>query len=98
MKQETKFKLKTYLLYLILEPWSERVTLPNFSTIVWILILLSIIFKVVILLWISIIFGIIFSVIKEWKSGKFIYWYRMKKYKNYKKENKQPDQKTSVYC
>lgn len=88
MEEGTKFRIRTFLYYLVVEPFTEKVSLPNFSSIIWILILISVILKIPILLFISIIAGVIFYGIKEYKSGKFIYWYKMKKYKKYKKDKK----------
>ncbi|CAK0756769.1 hypothetical protein CCP1ISM_60023 [Azospirillaceae bacterium] len=80
-KGRFRFKLKVFLIWLFLNPWTEKITLPNLSTIIWILIGVFFILKKEILLLISIIVGIIFYGIKEWKSGKFIYWYNQRRYK-----------------
>ncbi len=81
MKPETKFKLKAYLYYLIMEPWTDNISLPNTRTVFWVLTLVAIFFKSEILLLLSVIGGLIFYLLHEFKSGKFIYWYRQKKYK-----------------
>ena len=80
-KEKFKFKFKVFLIYLFLEPWTERITLPNFSTIIWGMIIVSLIIRKEIFLWISVGIGIIFYTIKEWKSGKFIYWYHQRRYR-----------------
>ncbi len=81
MKPETKFRLKIYLYYLIIEPWTENISLPNARTIIWISIIIAFLFKIEVLLFSFIILGLIFHLIHEFESGKFIYWYRQKKYK-----------------
>ena len=73
-----KFKIKTYLKYLAISPWTDKFSIPNFSTIIWILIILSIILKIQYLLFISIFFGVINYLIKEYKSGKFMHWHRQR--------------------
>lgn len=79
-----KFKLKTYLQYLLIEPWTTKFSLPNFRTMTWILIVVALVFRLEALLIISIIVGAIFYLVYEFKSGKYIYWYRQRKYGNYK--------------
>lgn len=79
MEPVTKFKLTTFLKYLLLEPWTEKFTLPNPNTICWALILLSLMFRNIIMLWISIILGLFFYFYREYKSGKYISWYRQRK-------------------
>lgn len=76
MDPKQKFKFKAFLTYLVIEPWTEKISLPNFSSLIWIVIIVSLIIRNILLLWISILIGIIFNAIKEYKSGKFIYWYR----------------------
>ncbi len=82
MKPETKFKLKVYLYYLIMEPWTEDISLPNTRTIIWVLIFIAFFTKSEILLFLFIIIGLIFYLMHEFKRGKFIYWYRQRMYKN----------------
>lgn len=89
MEEKTKFKIRTFLYYLLAEPWTEKISLPNFSSLVWISILISAMSKNVILLWISIFIGIIFYMIKEYKSGKFIHWYRIYKKQKISKEKEE---------
>jgi len=63
------------------EPWTEKVSLPNFRSVFWILILISLFFRLGTLLLVSIILGLISHLVYEFKSGKFIYWYRQRKFK-----------------
>lgn len=81
MDPKTKFKLKVYLKYLILEPWTEKFSLPNLKTTIWILIIIAFFLRLKILLIITILLGLIVYLIREYKSGKFIYWYKKRKYK-----------------
>ncbi len=81
MKPETKFKLKTYMYYLILEPWSEKFSLPNLTTTIWILILVASLLKLEVFLLFLIILGSVVYLVREFKSGKFVYWYKQRKYK-----------------
>ena len=93
MEQQTKFKFKTFLYYLLVEPWTERFTLPNFRTIAWILIIVSLVIKSTFLLIISIMIGLISYLTYEFKSGKYIHWYRQRKYKGYKNALKEVREK-----
>lgn len=81
MEPKTKFKIRTFLYYLIVEPWTENVSLPNFRSVFWVLILIALFFRLGTLLLISIILGLIFHLAYEFRSGKFIYWYRQRKFK-----------------
>ncbi len=89
MKPETKFKLKTYLYYLLVEPWSEDFSLPNLRTLVWVLVPIVYFFELKIPLLILIIVGLILYFRHEYMSGKFVYWYRQRKYKDQKKALKE---------
>ena len=80
MDPKNKFKFKTYLIYLFLEPWTTKFHLPNLRTFVWVLIVISFLLKKPVLLFISIGVGILLYAINEYKSGKYIYWYRQRKY------------------
>ena len=93
MKPETKFKLKVYLYYLIVEPWTENVSLPNMRSVVWILIMIALIFRWRILFFLLIPIGVILYLIHEFKSGKFVYWYRQRKYGEQKKALKEVREK-----
>jgi len=84
MNLQFKFKLKTYLYYLVFEPWTSKLSLPNFRTMAWILIVVALVFRSKSLLIISIIVGVIFYLVHEFKSGKYMYWYRQQKYKEQK--------------
>ncbi len=84
MEEKEKFKLKVYLKYLILSPWKESVSIPNFSTITWVLIIISLLLKSKALLFVSVCLGVIFYLIKEYKSGIAMHWYRMRSYKEQK--------------
>ena len=81
MESKTKFKVKTFLYYLVVEPWTEKVSLPNFKSVFWILILIALLFRLETLLLISIILSLVYHLVYEFRSGKFIYWYRQKKFK-----------------
>ncbi len=89
MKPETKFKFKVYLIYLFLEPWTEKFSLPNIRTTIWILIIIAFSLKLRIFLLPLIIIGVILYLIREFKSGKFIYWYKQRKYKEQRKALKE---------
>lgn len=81
MKPEYKFRMKTYLYYLIVEPWTTKFHLPNLRTLTWIFIVISFLLKKPILLFISIGLGVVLHAVNEYKSGKHIYWYKQRKYK-----------------
>lgn len=83
MDNLTKFKIKTFLYYLIIEPWTEKVSLPNFRFLIWILIIIASLFRLTYILLISVIIGVILHLVYEYKSGKFIYWYRQYQRKKY---------------
>jgi len=76
-----KFKLKTYLKYLVLEPVFGRFELPNFRTINWAVMIFSLIIRWRLGLLITIPLAFIFYMLGEWKSGKAINWYRNYHYK-----------------
>lgn len=80
MKPETKFKIKTYLYYLIIEPWTNKAYLPNLQTINWVLILIAAFLRNRLMLIVFIVLGIFFYLMNEFKSGKYIYWYRQRKF------------------
>lgn len=79
MEPKIKFNLKTFLKYLVIEPWTERF-IPNMQSIIWILIFLFFFLRKPVLLLISIILGLIIHGIKEYKSGKHTKWYRDRKF------------------
>ena len=88
MDQKKKFKIKTFVYYLLIEPWTERFSIPNLRTLAWAFILLSVFLKSITLLVISISVGIISHLVYEFKSGKYIYWYKQRKYKTQKIKEK----------
>lgn len=81
METKKKFKFKVFLYYLLIEPWTERFSIPNLRTLAWAFIILSVFLKSIFLLIISVAVGIISHLVYEFKSGKFIYWYRNRKFK-----------------
>lgn len=89
MDEKIKFRLKTFFYYLVMEPWTEKFSFPNLGTIFWIMILIFLALRKPLLLWISIIIEILLYGIKEYKSGKYIHWYRQKRNEKLKKEKKE---------
>lgn len=83
MKKETKFKIVTFLKYLIIEPWVTKFSLPNITTISWIFVLVAILIRNINLIWISIIFGVAIYLFKQYKSGAHICWYRQTKFNEF---------------
>ena len=83
MNDRTLFKLRTFLYYLVIEPWTEKVSLPNLRSVVWVLIIVSSIFRMKYLLLISLFLGVLLHLFYEYRSGKFIYWYRKYKRKKF---------------
>ena len=81
MEDKEKFKLKAFLIYIFVEPWVTPLKIPNLRTLSWILIIISLILKNSLLLWISIYAGILIHGINEYKSGKYIYWLRQRKFR-----------------
>lgn len=81
MEPQYKFKLKTYIYYLFIEPWTDKISFPNFRTLAWVFILIAVFFRLRELLIISIVFGVLVYLIQEFKSGRHIYWYRQRKFK-----------------
>ena len=80
LEPKEKFKLKTYIKYLLVEPWVNPFR-PNLRTVVWILIFVSLFFRWNVVLLISLIVGVILYLKSEYKSGKYIYWLRQRDYK-----------------
>ena len=104
MEPKTKFKLRTYFYYLLVEPWTEKVTLPNLRTVVWIIIIVSAFLRITLLLLASVVVGAIIHLIQEYKSGKHIYWYRQRKFKEQREalkkvreEKKEKNEKGQVF-
>lgn len=81
MKPETKFRIRTYLYYLLVEPFTEKVNFPNTRTLSWIILLLGFFLKITPLFFLGIISGVFSYLYWEYKSGKYIYWYRNRKFK-----------------
>jgi hypothetical protein len=85
MEPRNKFRLKTFLYYILLEPWTEKLTLPNFRTLNTVLLCISLLYKWRVGILISIGLLVVLQLIDEWKKGDYIYWYRNRKgYGNYK--------------
>lgn len=78
MDQKTKFKLKAFIIYLIFQPWVDKFYFTNVNMILWTAIILSFIFKLFPLFIGAIILKIILHAYTEYKSGKYIYWLRMR--------------------
>ncbi len=81
MNKEKTFRIKTYLKYLVLSPFTEKYSLPNTRTILWIAIFLSLLFRWVSALFIFLIMQAILYLFYEYRSGKAIYWYRQRTFK-----------------
>ena len=106
MDPKNKFKLKTFLYYLVLEPWTEQVTLPNFRTLNTIFLCISLFLRWKIGVLIGIILLVALQLVDEYKKGDYINWYRFRKYGNFKealkkvreekKKNKLVQQETDV--
>lgn len=88
MENKTKFKLITFFKYILIEPWVTKFSLPNFKTIIWGFIFFSLLLRRMWLIWTSVSIGIIYWLFSEYKSGKFIYWYRERKMKSYRDAKK----------
>lgn len=84
MKEETKFKLKAFLYYIFIQPLISKYYIFNLTYISWTLIFLSLLFKEKLISTILIIIAIVLYLIKEYMDGTYIYWYRNKKYPEYK--------------
>ena len=89
MDAKNKFRLRTFLYYLMVEPWSEKVSLPNFRTLNIILLCLSLLYKWKWVMFISLFLTVLFHLISEYKSGKHIHWYRERKYPEQRKALKE---------
>lgn len=88
MDDTLKFKLRAFVYYLVVEPWIEKVVQPSLRTASWILIFSGWLFHLAYLFFGGILALAISYIIKEYKSGKFIYWYRQRLYKKTKDEKK----------
>lgn len=85
MKPETKFKIKTYLYYLVIEPWVTKISLPNFQTVSMFLLFFSILYRAQPWMFIFFTSTVLLYFINEFKSGKYVYWYRQRQFKRAKK-------------
>lgn len=83
MNEEKKFRLKAFVKYLFIEPWTESISLPNFRTLNTVFLLFALLYRWEIGIFISIILLVILQLINEYKQGRYIYWYRSRKYKDY---------------
>lgn len=81
---EKRFKLKTFIYYLLVEPWTEKITMPNTRTAAWIVIFLGLFLKIKLLLLLGLTSGLLSYLFYEYKNGKYIYWYRNRKFKDQK--------------
>lgn len=81
MEAEKKFRIKTYIKYLLISPFTEKVSLPNPRTILWIAIFISLLFRWGSALVIFLIIQVILYLYHEYESGVAVYWYRNRKYK-----------------
>ncbi|MFA6073968.1 MAG: hypothetical protein WC758_07675 [Candidatus Woesearchaeota archaeon] len=88
MKPETIFKLKTFLLAQLVEPWTDSFSLPNARTIFLILGAIALLLKNKTLCIISAIGFLIFYEIDYYKSGKYIAWYRQRKMSSWNEAKK----------
>ena len=84
MDKEKAFRLKTYVKYILITPWTSNVSLPNSRTILWIAIFVSLLFRWGSSLIVFLIIQLILYLYHEYKSGIAVYWYRQKKYKESK--------------
>lgn len=81
---EKKYKLKTFIYYLLVEPWTENITMPNTRTAVWIIIFFGVITNTRSLIFLGFIAGVLSYLFYEYKNGRYIYWYRNRKFKDHK--------------
>lgn len=88
MKPETKFKLKTFAMAQLVEPWTDSFSLPNARTVFLALGITSLILKNKTLCILSAIGFLIFYEIDYYKSGKYIAWYRQRKMSSWNEAKK----------
>jgi len=84
MNGKRKFQIKTYLKFLAVSPWTEKVSLPNLRTLVWVSIIVSLVFKLKLVLFVSIGIAIAQYLWNEYKSGYHIHWEKNRRYKKYR--------------
>jgi hypothetical protein len=94
MKEKTKARLKIFALNQLLEPLTEKYSLPNMRTIFFILMFISALIRNWTFLLISTIGELIFYEINLYKSGEYIHWYREWQ----KKINKKRKEKEGERC
>ena len=78
---ETRFKLKTYLYYLAVEPFTERFNFPNTRTVSWGIVIVGALFRIDLLLFVGLVGGLCSHLYWEYKSGRYLSWYRNRKFK-----------------
>jgi hypothetical protein len=83
MNEEKKFRLRAFVKYLFIEPWTESISLPNFRTLNTVFLCFALLYRWKVGILISIILLVLLQLINEYKQGKYIYWYRSRKYKDY---------------
>lgn len=93
--EKFKFKLKTYIKYLFIEPWVSQFQMPNLRTVNWVLIILGLWFRWKIVILITIPLAILFHMYGEWKSGAHINWYRNYHYKKLRENEEKETEKIS---
>ena len=81
MDKEKTFRLRIYVKYLIISPFTEKVSLPNPRTTLWIVIFISLLFRWNSALIIFLIMQAVLYLYHEYKSGVAIYWYRQRKFR-----------------
>jgi len=84
MKEETKFNIRAFLYYVFVAPLTSKFYIFNLSYICWFLIFLSLLFTNKILRVILVLVAVVLYLIKEYRDGTYKYWYRNKKYPEYK--------------
>ena len=93
MDSKNRFEFKAFLTYLVVEPMTDKFKLPNIRTILWGLIFFFLIFDISThnniftpFLFGSLVLQLILYAIHEYRSGKYLQWYRERKYgEEYKK-------------
>jgi hypothetical protein len=80
-KPEFKDRIKTFISYLFYIPLTDKISIPNYRTFLWIFLLVSVIFRNTIITIVLLILLLIIYVIDEFKSKRYIDWYRSNKYR-----------------
>lgn len=78
------FKIKVYLYYLVVEPWTSQVRIPNLRSLSWVFIFIAFLFRNFIIEMSFATLGVLLYLIYEFKEGKYLYWYRSRKYKEHR--------------